>query len=176
MDFARNVLSHVPLWVWAIFGYIVLIGLKQSKETRLTLRRLIVLPGLWLCFGAWGVIGRYGLLSLPTAAWLAGLAIGLGLGLGLMLRSGSAVEGARLDAEAELYVVPGSWLPLGLMLSIFVAKFAQGVLLSMHPQWASLLIVQLVTGLGFGTISGCMLGRTARILQVAHSPSQAAFA
>jgi len=172
MDFANNVLSHMPFWVWAILGYIVLMGLKQTREMQLTHRRLIVLPGLWLCFGAWGVIGRYGLLSLPTMAWLAGLAIGLGL----MFRSGDAAEGARHDAETGHYVVPGSWLPLGLMLSIFVAKFAQGVCLSVHPEWTGLLIVQVATGLAFGTISGCMLGRSARILRAAHAPSQTAFA
>ena len=169
MEFALAILAHVPLWVWAILGYIVFMGLQQTKEMRLSRLRLIALPAFWLVFGAWGVIGHYGLLGLPTLLWISGLA----LGLALMLRPGrTAKTGARHDAETGRYVVPGSWLPLALMLSIFIAKFAQGVLLALHPQWGDLLTVQLGTGLVFGTISGCMLGRSASILLTAVQPAR----
>ena len=173
MQFALAIFQHVPLWVWAILAYIVVMGLRQTRETHMSRTRLIALPGFWLLFGAWGVIGRYGLLGLPTVTWLAGLA----LGLTLMLRSGRAASaGARHDAADGRFVIPGSWLPLGLMLSIFVAKFAQGVTLALHPEWATLLSVQLATGLGFGTISGCMLGRSASILHTASAPASTALA
>ena len=170
MEFALNIAAHVPLWVWAILGYIIVMGLKQTREMSLSLKRLILLPGFWLCFGAWGVVGHYGWVSLPTLAWVAGLS----LGLALMLCSGKSK--ARYDAETSRYVVPGSWLPLGLMLSIFCAKFGQGVALALHPEWAALLSVQLATGLVFGTISGCMLGRSAKVLRTSFSSSQTAFA
>ena len=171
MEFALDIAAHVPTWVWAILGYIVVMGLKQTKEMQLSKLRLIALPGFWLIFGAWGVIGHYGWVSLPTAVWIGGLA----LGLTFVLRTVSI--NARYDAETSRYVVPGSWLPLALMLSIFCAKFAQGVTLAMHPQWGAMLSVQLATGLLFGTISGCMLGRSASILRSASAqPSRAAFA
>ena len=168
MELALAIASHVPTWVWAILGYIVFMGLKQTREMRLTRLRLIALPTFWLCFGAWGVIGHYGVASLPTALWIAGLA----LGLSLMLRADWAGRlGARYDAETSSYVVPGSWVPLALMLSIFIAKFAQGVLLALHPEWASMIAVQLGTGLVFGTISGAMLGRSVSILRTAFRPA-----
>ena len=173
MELALAIISHIPLWVWAILGYIVFMGLKQTRQTRLSRLRLLALPGFWLCFGAWGVIGHYGVASLPTLLWLAGL----GLGVTLTLRADWAGRlGAHYDAESSRYVVPGSWIPLMLMLSIFVAKFAQGVLLALHPAWGSLLAVQLATGLAFGTISGAMLGRSVSVLRTAFQPARTAFA
>jgi len=173
MESALAIASHIPTWVWAILGYIVFAGLKQSRETRMTRQRLIALPAFWLCFGAWGVLGRYGLASLPAVLWIAGLALGLAL---TMRARAAAPRSALVDAESGSYVVPGSWLPLALMLSIFVAKFAQGVLLALHPAWGSLLVVQLGTGAVFGTISGAMLGRSLSVLRAAHQPARPAFA
>ncbi|XHS76373.1 DUF6622 family protein [Burkholderiaceae bacterium UC74_6] len=173
MELATAIVSHIPTWVWAILGYIVFMGLKQTGEMRVSRLRLLALPAFWLCFGAWGVIGHYGLVSLPTVLWIAGL----GLGLTLMLKADWAGRlGARYDAESSRYVVPGSWVPLALMLSIFIAKFAQGVLLAMHPAWGAMIAVQLGTGLAFGTISGAMLGRSVSVLRTAFTPARSSFA
>ena len=168
MQLALAILQHVPLWVWAILGYIVFMGLKQTREMRMSRPRLIALPGFWFLFGAWGVIGTYGLMGLPTATWVAGLALGL-----FGVRRAGWAAGARHDAESGSYVVPGSWVPLGLMLSIFCSKFAFAVTLAIHPEWQHLLAVQLGSGLVFGTISGAMLGRSFNILRSANKSSAA---
>lgn len=173
MELATAIVSHIPTWVWAILGYIVFMGLKQTGEMRVSRLRLLALPAFWMCFGAWGVIGHYGLVSLPTVLWIAGL----GLGLTLMQKADWAGRlGARYDAESSSYVVPGSWVPLALMLCIFIAKFAQGVLLAMHPAWGAMIAVQLGTGLAFGTISGAMLGRSVSVLRTAFTPARSSFA
>jgi hypothetical protein len=171
MEFALALLQHVPRWVWIILAYIVYSGLKQSQEQRMTRQRLIVLPAVWLAYGAWGVASTFGLLGLPALAWAAGIAAGFAL----LLRSDFA-SGARYDVQDQRYVAPGSWLPLGLMIAIFCAKFALGMTLAMQPGLAHELAFRLGSALVFGTISGALLGRSVKILRGAAAKPPVAFA
>ena len=50
------------------------------------------------------------------------------------------------------------------------------MLLALHPEWGTMLAVQLGTGLAFGTISGAMLGRSVSILRTAAPSIRPAFA
>ena len=67
-----QILSHIPGFVWAILVVILYFGFKQSTATAVRAKRLVVLPALWLVFGAWGVENSFGLDGLPGLAWLAG--------------------------------------------------------------------------------------------------------
>ena len=80
-----------------------------------------------------------------------------------MLRSGWP-GGARFDAERQLFFVPGSWLPLGLMMGIFTAKFALGMSLAMQPAVAHNIVAAVGFSATFGLLSGALLGRSRTIL------------
>jgi len=153
------ILSHTPLWVWAILGYVLYIGISQLQPRALPRKRLILLPSVWLVFGAWGVERSFGLGAAPLAAWV----IGLGLSFGLM-RYSRWPAGARYDAAQGRYLVPGSALPLTLMLLIFISKYVLGVGLAMRPELAAMLPVALGFSLVFGAIGGTLAGRSANIL------------
>jgi len=153
------ILSHTPLWVWAILCYVLYIGISQLRPSALPRQRLILLPAVWVIFGAWGIERSFGLGAAPLAAWV----IGLGLSFGTMrLRRWPA--GARFDAAQRRYLVPGSALPLVMMLLIFVSKYVLGVSLAMRPELADALPVALGFSLLFGLIGGTLAGRSANIL------------
>ncbi len=76
------IVSQVPRWVWGILAFILVMGIRQSREQRMSRGRLMVLPIVWLAFGVWGVDSAFGIGALP--AW----GIGLALSLALVLRSG----------------------------------------------------------------------------------------
>ncbi|MET0519624.1 MAG: DUF6622 family protein [Burkholderiaceae bacterium] len=154
-----TVLGHIPRWVWAILAFIVVMGLIQSRDRLMGRGRLMVLPLAWTAFGAWGVEQAFGLHTLPLLAWGAGLLIGLAL-----LRRAGGPAGARFDGDSGRFFVPGSWLPLALMLAIFVAKFALGMSLAFQPELADLGPVQAGFSLVFGSIGGALLGRSRQIL------------
>src|ERR1700712_3382846 len=104
--------SHTPSWVWAILAFIIVMGLLQTRDQLMARTRLMILPMVWLAFGAWGVKTSFGLSVVPFLAW----GLGLIAGLRLVQRSGWP-GGARHDAESDRYFVPGSWLPLALMMT-----------------------------------------------------------
>ncbi len=156
-----QIASHIPGFVWAILAVILYLGIKQSSDTALRARRLIVLPVLWLVFGAWGVEKSFGMDGLPGLAWLAGIGLGV-----LTLRALRWPGQVRYDATSRRFLVPGSWVPMILMLGIFVLKFASGMSLALHPDYAHHSAYALGFSAAFGLFSGAFLGRAINILAV----------
>jgi hypothetical protein len=157
--FLLTLLARTPTWVWAILAVIIVIGLLQARDQQMARARLLILPLLWLAYGAWGVEASFGLAAAPLAAWVAGLLLSL-----LLARRSGWPGSASFDPASQRFRVPGSWLPMALMLAIFAAKFALGVALAMQPQLARSLPVAAGFALLFGALSGVFLGRSRNIL------------
>lgn len=157
MNTLLAILLHTPLWVWALLALILAVGQRQARGVQQRLWRLLCLPLAWLLFGAFSIAHGAGWLSLGMLAWLLGLGAGILLALGL--RWGRL---ARYEPHTRLYHVPGSWLPLGLMLGIFGLRYLSAVFAALHPMAAGPW-VPLMDGL-FGTLTGALLGRLAGIL------------
>lgn len=109
----------LPLWPFAILAGLVALGYRQSQDR-------VVQPGTparvaaaMLALSLYGVVASFGAGVLPVLAWMLGFAASLGLGGPVLAPRGLAREGGAVR-------VPGSWLPLGLMLGIFMARFALG--------------------------------------------------
>jgi len=164
MPAANIILSHIPIWVWAIFAALIVVGISQSRNQMASAKRLLILPLVWMALGMWGIYSAFGLQAAPLVAWGSGLAISATL----VLRSGWP-GGARFDAERQLFFVPGSWLPLGLMMGIFVGKFALGMSLAMQPAVAHNIGAAVGFSAVFGLLSGVFLGRSRAILGRAPS-------
>lgn len=154
-----EILGHIPLFVWAILAIILSIGMKLTRTSRVATRRVVLLPLIWLAFGAWGVDSGPGLLSTAGGAWA--LALLAGASLVRALRWPGQV---RFDAATQRFIVPGSWVPLALMLAIFALKFYAGMTQAMHPGVAAQFGFAAGTSAAFGFLSGCFLGRSLGIL------------
>lgn len=165
MPSPTDFIAHIPVFVWALLAFIVLSGVRLSRPTSMPAWRLILIPLLWLALGAWGLDRHFGWLTMTALAWVAGLAGGVAL-----VRASRWPGGARFDAANQRFLVPGSWLPLALMVGIFASKFALGVGLALHPEWAvrpGLPVAML--HLGFGLCSGALIGRSLNVLRLRPS-------
>ncbi|MDN3919870.1 hypothetical protein QWJ38_06200 [Pelomonas sp. PFR6] len=163
-----TILAHIPVWVWAILAFILVMGLIQSRDRLMSRPRLLLLPLAWAAFGLWGIDSAFGARALPLLAWAAGLAASLAL-----LKGAGWPQGVRYQPETGHFFVPGSWLPLTLMLAIFAAKFALGMALALRPELAGLAPVAAGFSLLFGAISGAFLARSRAILAQADRPAAA---
>lgn len=169
MQTAAMILTHAPVWVWAILAFVIAMGIRLSREQRMSRLRLMLVPAIWLVYGAWGVENTFGFTATPLLAWATGLLASV-----VLVRWSGWPGQARV--EGGNHVVPGSWIPMGLMLAIFLGKFILGMGLAMNPALAHQTGVAIAFSGLFGALSGAFLGRTLNILGIGRGNPEAVFA
>ena len=71
---------------------------------------------------------------------------------------------ARWDEAAHAFQIPGSWVPLALMMTMFFARYAIAVSLAMLPALAHAPAFSILASLAYGLLSGMFLERSLGIL------------
>ena len=72
--------------------------------------------------------------------------------------------GARWDEAAHAFQIPGSWVPLALMMTMFFARYAIAVSLAMLSALAHAPAFSILASLAYGLLSGMFLERSLGIL------------
>lgn len=157
--------QHTPAWVWAVLAALTAAGLSQLRARELTLRRATIVPLVLLALSASGTMAAFGRSPLAVGAWFAGVALALCAGRTIL-----APRGATWSAQRALLRVPGSALPLALMLGLFALKFLVGTLLSMHPALAADPAFCGGFALTYGLFAGVFLGRSLVLHALARGP------
>jgi len=149
-----QILRGTPLWVLPLFIALIVIGYLQSKPREVGLARMAILPLALAVFSLSRVLAAFGAEPLGIAAWLAGTAAAV-----LLNRALKQPAGARWTAATGSFHVPGSWVPLALMMAIFFARYALAVSLVMAPAYAHSAAFAGAASFGFGLLSGTFLAR-----------------
>lgn len=166
-----QILSHTPAWVWLLLAALVALGLTQARASRPSLARTMVMPLAMLSLSLAGVATTFPAKAAAIGAWAAGLALALGLGRALV-----AARGAAWDAQRRQFAVPGSWLPLGLILTLFMLKYGVGVTLVMQPQLLQSLPFEAAISAAYGLFSGLFLARAISLWLLVRARPQPALA
>jgi hypothetical protein len=154
------ILSHTPLWVWALLVALVALGLVQARTQVLAAPRLVALP---LAIGAWSLASAVASFAaagpvLVAAAWIAGAALGLASNRGFDLPR-------RCEPLADgRYRIEGSLAPLALMIGVFVIRYVNGVSVAMHPPLAATTGYVVAASLAFGFPAGLLAARARKVL------------
>ncbi len=106
---------------------------------------------------------------LGGAAPLALLAWATGVGVAATLIGARRdVAAVRYDVAAQRFHVPGSWMPMALMMGLFAAKFVAGAALARQPALVASAPFAVAMSASFGLFSGAFLGRAAALWTVAR--------
>lgn len=171
-----GLLRGTPAGVWLLLAGLTALGLSQCRPRSVGLGRTVALPLAMAALGAWGVLAASraaGLVWAPLALWLAA-ALASGALLWRLLPRASA--GTRYDAASRHFHLPGSPVPLLLILAVFCIKYAVGLETALDPAHAARPGFALAVAAVYGVVTGCFLGRAARLLRLAYPAWPARFA
>ena len=130
-------------------------GYRQSKDRTISRGEVAILPVTMLGLSLYGVVSAFGI-SQPVGlvSWSVGIFIA-----GLFSIKSPLPTGISYSAKDRSYSVPGSWLPLLLMMVIFFIKYAVGVILARKLPIANGQFFIASVSLCYGLISGLFLIR-----------------
>jgi len=162
------VLKHTPTWVWGLLAALMALGLSQVRTRSVSLARVALLPIAMTGLALWGAVSAFGGSSQfgpVLLAWLAAAAAALAA-----VAPFAPPAGSRYDPATRSFHLPGSWIPLLLILGVFLTKYIVGVELAMQPSLAHDGQYTLVVGTLYGAFSGLFSGRAIRLWRLAARP------
>lgn len=156
-----QIVASTPLWVWGLLAALVALGLSQTRNRSASLARVTV-PALGLvAFSVLGLVGDFGGAPAVLGSWLAAAALTLAA-----VTCQPVPAGTRYDDDRQVLVLPGSWVPMALILGIFLIKYAVGVSLGFNPALRADTGFAMAVAALSGLSSGMFAGRTLRVLRL----------
>ena len=168
MNALLQILQGAPLWVWPLLALLVFLGVRSLRGRSVPVGSLVALPLAFFGLSISNLLPFDDLAPWRIGAWLVALAIGAAPGW-LLVRP----QRITVDRDRKRIGVPGSVVPLVLMLTAFVGGFYFGYLFARYPELrgdpATLVLASTFRGL----MSGYFVGRAARQFQIYRTAPQA---
>ena len=64
-----QIITHTPIWVWAVFVLLLWLGFKQSLPSTPGLKRITLIPLAMLGLSLYGLVSVFGSASVLLLAW-----------------------------------------------------------------------------------------------------------
>lgn len=155
--------AFIPVWVPAVLLALLALGYRLSRTRTVRPAALVGIAAAMFGFSLYGVASAFGVDPLALLVWLVAYAA-------------AAVGGAKWVSSAgmakvgRLVVVPGSWLPMVLLVGIFGAKFVLGFAAGVHsPVLHSPAFILAMSGV-LGMLSGGFGARAVAVHRFAKAP------
>lgn len=167
-----QILTQTPKWVFFVFVALLWLGCSQMIMREVRLGRVLGVAVGMAAFSLYGTLAAFGAsgrtLPLVLGAWLAGAALAFA-----WTRSRQVPADTRYDSARHIFAMPGSALPLALMMGIFLTKYAVAVAVALDPALAAGPRFALGVSTLYGLFSGAFAGRAARLWRLASGAGRA---
>ncbi len=164
-----EVVTRTPYWVWGLLAALVWLGASQLCDRTASLRRTQLMPLGMAAFSVAGVLSAFGGSAATAAqafgAWLAAAAAISALALWFQP---TAPIGTLYAASSRSFYVPGSAMPLALIVGIFLTKYFVGIELAMQPALARDNTFALQISALYGVFNGLFAARALRLWRLAQ--------
>jgi hypothetical protein len=147
-----NTAASIPVWPFALLAVLLAVGYRQSRSRIVQPATLVRWAVVMLALSLYGVTATFGAGIVPVLAWAVGFATSVRLGAPLLAPRGLSREGGAVR-------LPGSWVPMGLMVGIFLAKSGLGFAMGVHAQVLHEAWFIAAACAGLGLLSGAFSAR-----------------
>ena len=152
-----DILRHTPVWVFGILAALVVLGIQRMRTRDITIRQLVALPAAMALLSAFGLWQSFGPSAAAAGGWLVAIAAASLIGRALPVQDRVQYSPAKRRIR-----VPGSWVPLVLMMTIFFLRYVAAVSLAMHPTLRTDALFGAAIGVAYGLSSGIFAARALR--------------
>lgn len=154
MNSISQIFLETPWWVFALFFYLLKVGVNATKTKVTSIKKLFILPVGFLLISTGSLLYSFPFLFFTFFAYMVSLAIGTSVGWML-------VKNLKLsfDHTKQLVKMPGSYVTLILILLVFSTKYCMGYLKATCPELlnqSAFVVFQFALS---GICSGLFLGR-----------------
>ncbi len=156
-----DILMYTPRWVFGLLAMLVMFGLMQARTRAVKIQVALIIPVVMLVLSLTGVLHYLGWQLPVLTCWLAGIILSTWLCLKLIGKNS-----ARFNVENRKLIIQGSWLPLIVILGIFITRYALGVVTAMQLSIVHATYFPFVVSLILGAWSGFFLARGLAFWQV----------
>ena len=156
-----KILINTPVWVWGLLAALLVLGFNQTKSRTVGLTRVVLLPLGMGALSLYSTLSTFGASPTVLGRWLLTSAL-----LVLLVTRFPLPAGAGYDTKARQFKLAGSWIPMALILGIFITKYAVGVSVAMHPELKSQVNFSLAIPMLYGAFSGIFAGRAMRLIHL----------
>jgi hypothetical protein len=156
-----EIVRHTPYWVWLVLAVLLRRGYALSRPQEVPLPRLALLPAVFALLSLGGVLSSFGARPDALLCWTAGLLLSA-----YETQRRGAPPGARYLPERQRLALPGSWMPLLLIVLVFALKYTVGVQLALHDGLRHSGWFASGASGAYGGLSGLFLGRALGLWQV----------
>ena len=165
-----RIIANTPTWVWALLLALLWLGLSQTRTRQVGRRRVLILPLVMTGLSLSGIGSSFGYSAELCLAWTASAAVVVGL---LLARPAPAA--GHYDHRTGLLHLPGSWLPLALILCIFAIKYTVGASLAIRPDLAQAVWFSASVSALYGALAGTFIARAVGYWKLSREVGDAEF-
>lgn len=153
MPVVISILANTPVWVFALFAYLIWQGVMALRSRSLPVWRLMIVPCVFIIMGVSRAASGQSEGAWPLIGWLAGAAALLPFGL---------ITGphlASLDRANAMVVRQGSPVPLCRNLTVFTLQYGAAVVTALNPDSHTMaaIVARAVSGASAGYFIGWAL-------------------
>lgn len=155
-----QILSHTPAWVFVLLIALIVLGLMQTTTRSVRKIPALILPAGMIVLSLAGINSSFGLRPVPVVSWVVAVVFAAFVGYAIFRD-----KRVTYDATEGKFHVPGSWVPLAVIMAIFFAKYVYAAMYAMQSDLISTPVFIVSLSAVYGLLSGYFAAKALNLIR-----------